>query len=301
MSNSTESNNNTTTTTNASRCVSNMDEMKKLAEAENLTLVDDNFDNDGFMPVTNKKTKKGKKELSTVDEKTVEVKIVEKPAQVVVELSDDDDEKNDKEDDKHVEVKQELKSQPTKPAWQVKPTLDNDDDFKTVTYKKTPKPKPSVEQYVQQAQQAQRPQKQQFRTQQNRSQTYQKVQDQEKPRQPSKKHEAMLEAQDEFISDFLEVIDKKKQEEINTNLKYVIDYRRTLVVSCERDVITIYKDDTSFEFFRSEFFMRFGVPNKTFQHKLREKIKQLIPDAWISFKGGREFGTYCMTFSQIRN
>jgi hypothetical protein len=110
----------------------------------------------------------------------------------------------------------------------------------------------------------------------------------------------MLEAQDKFISEFVEVLNRKIQDEINTKIKYLVNFRKTLLVSCENDIIMINKGDASYDFSRSEFFSRNGQPNKTFQYNLREKIKPLIPNAWISFHEGRDVDTYCMTFSQIR-
>jgi hypothetical protein len=115
-----------------------------------------------------------------------------------------------------------------------------------------------------------------------------------------KKHDAMLEAQDKFIDNFLAVIDRKTREDINNKLKSVNNYKKTLSVSCNNDTITILKQDTRFNFSRKQFFSRNGQPNKTFQYNLREKIKVLIPNAWITFKESKDVNTYCMTFSQLK-
>ena len=115
-----------------------------------------------------------------------------------------------------------------------------------------------------------------------------------------KKHDAMLEAQDKFIDNFIAVIDRKTREEINTKLKSGSNYRKTLSVLCNNDTITICKGDTNYDFSRRDFITRNGQPNKTFQYNLREKIKLLIPNAWISFREGRDLDTYWMTFSQIK-
>jgi hypothetical protein len=115
-----------------------------------------------------------------------------------------------------------------------------------------------------------------------------------------KKHDAMIEAQYKFIDNFIAVIDRKTREEINTKLKSVSNYKKTLFVLCNNDTITILKQDSKFNFSRKQFFSRNGQPNKTFQYNLREKIKPLIPNAWITFKESKDINTYCMTFSQLK-
>jgi hypothetical protein len=115
------------------------------------------------------------------------------------------------------------------------------------------------------------------------------------PPKISIKEEGLLKAQETFIKEFVEPINHKNQDYLNTNLKYQLGFRKTYVISSESDIIHTTINEESFEFSRKKF-----IENKTFQFKVRERISALIPNAWITFKLGRDDNTFCLCFSQIK-
>jgi hypothetical protein len=96
-------------------------------------------------------------------------------------------------------------------------------------------------------------------------------------------------AQDTVVSECIDVFKGKQTDEINTNLQYMTNYRRTLVVKFSSDDVCVEVENEKFVFSRTQF-----LDNRHFQNKVRGLTDKLVPNAWIRFFPGRDEGTYCI-------
>ena len=110
-----------------------------------------------------------------------------------------------------------------------------------------------------------------------------------------RKNAALLMAQDQLIAACLGQMPSKTMERINTDLNYIMDYRRTQVFKFDDDSVIAEVEGEKFEFSRTHFF-----ENRVFQNKMREKFESFLPNAWIRFFPGRDENTYCMGISLRR-
>jgi hypothetical protein len=124
------------------------------------------------------------------------------------------------------------------------------------------------------------------------------------PKQPTNKEckfKAQNKAQTQLISECLLQFKPKICEKINLKFKFVVgensEYGGTFVVAYDNDSIVIDDDDNGekYEFSRTRFF-----ENRFFQDVVREKIRILIPMAWISFFPGRDVNSYCIKISKMK-
>ena len=107
---------------------------------------------------------------------------------------------------------------------------------------------------------------------------------------------ALLAAQEQLISDCIGQITPKTLEICSTNMRYVLNFRHTLVLRFNEDSVVSRVDGVLYEFSRAHFF-----GNRIFQDKLRERFEVLLPQAWMRITPGRVENTFCLGVSKRRN
>ena len=118
------------------------------------------------------------------------------------------------------------------------------------------------------------------------------VEEAKKPKLPT----PLYVAQEQLITECVEQISSKTLEVCNTNLKFVVNHRHTLVMKFSDDSVVCKVDGVLYEFSRAHFF-----GNRVFQDKLRERFEVLLPLAWMRITTGRVEITFCLGISKRKS
>ena len=118
------------------------------------------------------------------------------------------------------------------------------------------------------------------------------VEEAKKPKLPT----PLYVAQEQLITECVEQISSKTLEVCNTNLKFVVNHRHTLVMKFSDDSVVCKVDGVLYEFSRAHFF-----GNRVFQDKLRERFEVLLPLAWMRITPGRVENTFCLGISKRKS
>ena len=110
------------------------------------------------------------------------------------------------------------------------------------------------------------------------------------------KDSALLVAQEQLISECIGQISPKTLEICSTNMRYVLNFRHTLVLRFNEDSVVSRVDGVLHEFSRAHFF-----GNRVFQDKLRERFEILLPQTWMRITPGRIENTFCLGVSKRRS
>lgn len=177
--------------------------------------------------------------------------------------------------------------QPTK-TKAPQPTKPEDDGFIPVTSKKAYKKPQGQQQDKPKSQPQTKVQPQEHKTQEKKAY---------KPRVPTEEEKQSRQryakafdmAQERVVASCLAACSTKTRDDINASIRYIVNYRRTLVVDVHDDDVVVELDGEKFAFSATRF-----LENFKFQAIVRERYAKVIPDAWIRFFPGREDGTYCI-------
>ncbi len=95
-------------------------------------------------------------------------------------------------------------------------------------------------------------------------------------------------AQKAMIQECVNAFPSNSREDVNSQLRFVINYRKTLVIDVSQDIPVQHEGET-FQFSRERF-----MENRYFQNLVRDAFVPLVPDGWLRFFQGRNEGTYCI-------
>ncbi len=146
--------------------------------------------------------------------------------------------------------------------------------------------------------------KQGFKPKQGSDQQPRKPRDQKfVPKEPTeeqvayraRKAAALEIAQKAMIQECVNAFPSNSREDVNSQLRFVINYRKTLVIDVSQDIPVQHEGET-FQFSRERF-----MENRYFQNLVRDAFVSLVPDGWLRFFQGRNEGTYCIGIQLRRN
>jgi DNA polymerase III gamma/tau subunit len=107
------------------------------------------------------------------------------------------------------------------------------------------------------------------------------------------KAKALNKAYQQMIAYCVNSVPSYKIEKINEGIEYIADYKFTSFIDISDDELVMEEDGETFTFSKAQF-----LESKAFQYKVREKLFEKTPEAWISLFPGRKEGTYCIRFSK---
>jgi hypothetical protein len=103
------------------------------------------------------------------------------------------------------------------------------------------------------------------------------------------KGQALEQARNQMIAECVQLIPKKDIGSIESGIKHVINYSKTLLLDITDDAIVVETGSEKFQFSRLHF-----LEDRTFQYKVRERFAKFFPEAWVNFFHGRKEGTFCI-------
>lgn len=112
----------------------------------------------------------------------------------------------------------------------------------------------------------------------------------------ARKTAALELAQKVMIQECVNALPSYAIENINSQLRFVINFSKTLIVDVSQD-IPIQHDGETFQFSRERF-----MENRFFQNHVRDAFASIVPDGWLRFSPStRTEGTYCISIRLRRN
>jgi hypothetical protein len=82
---------------------------------------------------------------------------------------------------------------------------------------------------------------------------------------------------------------------VEENLQYTVGYKATRTLDVTNDDLVVEHNGETYTFSKKRF-----LEHKTFQYKVRERLKPYMPSAWIRFFQGRDENTFCIGFYPLR-
>ena len=104
------------------------------------------------------------------------------------------------------------------------------------------------------------------------------------------KMEPLKKAQEVLLEECKILCSDELIEKINTQIRYITNFKKTLVLDISDDTIIVSSEGKEYQFSK----LRFLENKKHFQQYLREHYKSIFPNTTLQFFKGRDEGTFCI-------